>query len=71
MVVRVCFPCTAMLTCNWKNPDQDEDEAEDDDEYSEGDGRESSALSSVKRGRDLEQEDGQKDEGQDVKKVKV
>ena len=60
-----------MLTCNWKNPDQDEDEAEDDDEYSEGDGRESSALSSVKRGRDLEQEDGQKDEGQDVKKVKV
>jgi hypothetical protein len=63
-----------MLTCNWKNPGQDEDEAEDDDEYSddaEGDGRESSALSSVKRGRGLEQEDGQKDEGQDVKKVKV
>lgn len=64
-----------MLTCNWKNLGQDEDEAEDDDdEYSddaEGDGRESSAVSSVKRGRDLEQEDGQKDEGQDVKKVKV
>jgi len=58
---------TALLLGETAGPDQGEDD-DDDDEYSddaEGNGRDSSTLSSVKRGRDRE------DEGQDVKKVKV
>jgi len=54
--------------------EEEEDEDDDDEEYAEEvEGEDSTALSSVKRGRDLEQEGGgHEDEAQDAKKkVKV
>lgn len=74
MMVQLFFVNATLLTCNWKGPGQeeeDENDDDDDDEYSEdveGDGKESSAPSLVKRGRDREEEDRHED---DVKKVKV
>ena len=72
---------TTLLKCNWKGAVEEEEEEEeeevddDDEEYAEveGDGKDSTALSSVKRGRDrvAGKTDGQEDEGQDAKKVKV
>jgi hypothetical protein len=61
---------------HWKGAGKEEEEEEDDEEYAEdveSGGKDSTALSPVKRGRDREPEegDGQEDEGQDAKKVKV
>ena len=61
-----------LLICDWKSGQGGDDN--DDDEYAddaEGEGRNLTAQSPVKRGRDREEEDGHEDEGQDIKKVKV
>ena len=66
------FSRTTLLICDWK-PGQGGDD-DDDGEYAddaEGEGRNSTAQSPVKRARDREEEDGRGDEGQDIKKVKV
>jgi hypothetical protein len=66
---------TTLLTCNWKGAGEEEEEEEDDyddDEYAEeveGGGKDSTALSSVKRGRDREEEEA--DGHEDAKKVKA
>ncbi len=76
------FSCSSvtLLSCNWKvlgQGEDDDDGDEDDDLYddldgAEGDGRDSTAVGSVKRSRDHEEEDDEDEEQeQDAKKLKV